>query len=112
MSKRKRIFFSYFIFFLFTFQLGLLCTGFLYGEQTKMKQFTELSDDQNDEESSIDDDLKTDTEIFEDLTEDDLKFFSAARTIHYFNKGLFYTQNDISNYIVYTNTPYSPPEMS
>lgn len=113
MSKRKRNFFSYFILFMFSWQLGLLCTAFFFDSPSELKHLSTLADDTEDEE---------DAPSSEDTEESEIELFKAIHEENYLHT-IVNTYSPIQNSVVFTNTnewslyhvdfsaPFSPPEM-
>lgn len=113
MSKRKRNFFSYFILFMFTWQLGLLCTAFFFDSPSELKHLSTLTDDSEDEEdsSSSEDSEESEIEVFKAI-HDDTYLYSSVKTDIPLQKSLFYiNKNEWSLYHVDFSVPFSPPEM-
>lgn len=113
MSKRKRNFFSYFILFMFTWQLGLLCTAFFFDSPSELKHLSTLTDDSEDEEDAptSEDSEESEIDVFKAIHDDDDLLSTFAMFSPSENPLVFTNQNEWSLYHVDFSTPYSPPEM-
>jgi hypothetical protein len=107
MSKRKRIFFSYFILLIFTWQLGLLCSTPLFDSNDSIEQLSSLTEDAEDDDSDTE---ESESELFTTIHDSSLIVSSLATEFKLLTSTKFNATNELASNQADFKTPYSPPE--